>query len=121
MKPLSANKLQGFVERFDNFKDGEFRSLEVISPIVMKAVFAVQDSARAFDWLTIELEFNGVSDARLVDEKKLSLIDMADGISLVSQDNSLGFAIGNYNNLSSLTNSTCYIISSTIKYKEGQF
>jgi hypothetical protein len=121
MKPLSTNKLQEFLQRFDYFRNGEFRSLEVLSPIQMSALFAVQDSARGFDWLTIELEFAGVSDALLLGENKLSLVNMEDGISLFFDDNTFYFALGEYNTPQSIKNSNCYVVAQSVKYKEGSF
>ena len=121
MKPLIKKELSAFVERFDNFKDAEFRSCQILSPIEMKLVFAVQDAARAHDWITVELEFNGVSDAKLVDENKISFISMGDGASIIENDNSFAFAIGECYNVSSIKNSVCYIISKNLKYKEGLF
>jgi len=121
VKPLLANKFTEFLERFDNFKDTEFRSVEVNSATSMQVTFAAQDRARAFDWITITLELNGVSDAKLLDHNRLSLVDISDGISLIANENSIGFAIGEYKNLSSITNATCYIVGNDLKYREGQF
>jgi len=120
MKPLLAKDLAAFMQRFNNFKDGEFRSLEVVSPTTMKIVLAGQDEARAFDWISIELELNGVNDARLLENSKLHLVDMGDGINLI-HDESLAFALGEYDNISSIKNSLCYIICTDIKYQEGSF
>ena len=121
MKPLLAKDLAAFMQRFNNFKDGEFRSLEVISPTTMRVVFAGQDAARAHDWISLELEFDSVNDARLLESSKLHLVDMNDGINIINEDENFAFAIGDYDNLSSIKNSTCYIISSTLKYQEGTF
>ena len=120
MKPLLAKDLAAFMQRFNNFKDGEFRSLEVISPTTMKIILAGQDEARAFDWISIELEFNGVSDARLLDSSKLHLVDMSDGVNLI-HDKKIAFGIGEYDNISSMKSSTCYIICKDVKYQEGTF
>jgi len=120
MKPLLEKDLAAFMQRFNNFKDGEFRSLEVISPTTMKITLAGQDEARAFDWISLELEFNGVSDARLLENSKLSLIDMNDGVNLIHNE-LFAFGVGEYNNLSNIKNSTCYIISTDVKYQEGNF
>ena len=121
MKPIQTNKLKEFLERFDNFKNAEFRSIDIISPIQISFLFAVQDSAREFDWLTIKLEFNGVNDAKLLDKNKYSLADMSDGISLLYKNNSFYFALGNYNSESNITNSSCYVIAQNVKYEEGSF
>lgn len=121
MKPILAKDLVNFLSRFGNFVDAEIRSVEVISPSVMQVVIACQDNARGFDWLTLKLEFSDISDARLLEESKLSLLDMSDGASLINENNSFAFGIGNYHNLSGIKNATSYIISSSIKYEEGQF
>ena len=120
MKPLLAKDLAAFMQRFNNFKDGEFRSLEVISPTTMKITLAGQDEARAFDWISLNLELNGVSDAKLLESSKLHLIDMSEGVNLIN-DGELAFGIGEYDNISSIKNSLCYIICSDIKYQEGNF
>jgi len=120
MKPLLAKDLAAFMLRFNNFKDGEFRSLEVISPTTMKITLAGQDEARAFDWISLELEFNGVNDAKLLESSKLHLVDMNDGINII-YDKNFAFALGEYNTLSSITNSICYIVCTDIKYQEGKF
>jgi len=118
MKPIT--NLDTFLKRFNNFIDAEFRSIEVISATTMKIIFATQDEARGFDWLTIELEFSGITDAQLLEDSKLSLVDMQDGITLLDEDSKIAFSIGKYN-MSSVTDSICYIKASSLKYNEGQF
>ena len=107
--------------RFDNFKGAEFRSLDIISPLEINATFAVQDIAREYDWITITLKFNGVSDARLVDGKKISYIDLTDGISIIKNDKFIAFGIGECYNVDTIKNSSCYIIANSFKYEEGNF
>jgi len=121
MKPLLAKDLALFMQRFDNFKDGEFRSLEVISPLSMKLIFAVQDAAKEFDWITLELEFEGVSDAKLLDASKLHLIDMSDGVNIINEEKRYAFGIGDYKNITNIKDSISYIIASSVKYKENSF
>ena len=121
MKPLLANDLPNFVKRFGSFVDAEIRSIEVISPSVMQLVIACQDSARGFDWLTLSLEFSGITDARLLEESKFSLVDMSTGISIINEENCFAFGIGEYDNLSGIKNAISFIISSSIKYEEGKF
>jgi len=121
MKPLTQNNIPAFLERFNNFKDAEFRSLEIISPLKIKLIFALQDAARAFDWITIELEFNGVSDARLLEQKRLSFVDMSEGVNIVKNDDLFAFGIGECYNISNIKNSICYLIATDLKYREGLF
>ena len=121
MKPLLAKELPNFIKRFGNFVDAEIRSVEVISASTMLVTVACQDCARDFDWITITLELSGISDARLLEDSKLSLVDMSEGLSLIYEENSFAFGIGDYYNLSGIKNATSYIISSCVKYKEGSF
>jgi len=108
------------LERFEHFKDAEFRSVAVISATQIKLIFAVQDKARAYDWITMEFNFYGVSNAKLIEDSKLDFIDMSDGITIL-KDNLFLFAIGEYNNSMYANDSIFYIKADDIKYKEGQF
>ncbi|MFT7003010.1 MAG: hypothetical protein ACJAWW_000344 [Sulfurimonas sp.] len=121
MKPILSKELANFVKRFGNFVDAEIRSIKAISASTIIVTIACQDSARGFDWLTINLEFNDIIDANLIEDSKLLYIDMSDGASLINEQNCFAFGIGNYNNLSGIKNAISYIISSNIKYEEDSF
>lgn len=121
MKPLLQTQLLTFLERFDNFKNAEFRTLKIISPTNISLTLSLQDGARAFDWITLTLEFFGVSDARLLEEEKLKFIDMSDGASLLFEENKFAFGIAECYNISSVKNSSLYLICESIKYEEGLF
>ncbi|DAB27572.1 MAG: hypothetical protein A2513_01230 [Sulfurimonas sp. RIFOXYD12_FULL_33_39] len=121
MKPLLKKDIESFLKRFESFVDSELRSINIISPSIVKITLATQDSARGFDWITLELEFNGISDAKLVENSKLVHVDMSDGVSLIFADNQFTFAISCYNSASNITNSICYIKATSIKYIEGLF
>lgn len=121
MKPLLAKDIKPLLARFSNFTDGELRSIEIISPAIIKITLAGQDRARGFDWLTISFEFSGVVDAKLLENSKLSLIDMSGGINVVWEDGNFAFGVGEYRNISNIKNSICFLISSALKYEEGAF
>ena len=108
------------LERFEHFKDAEFRSVEVISATQMKLIFGVQDKARAYDWIAMEFSFSGVSDAKLIEDSKLKFVDMEDGITII-KDKIFAFAIGKYTNITNIKDSVFYIIADTIKYTQGEF
>ncbi len=111
MRPLLPKETSNFIERFGDFIDGELRSFEILSPNAMKLTLAGQDSARGFDWISMELEFHGVCDASLEGSDSLHLIDMSEGVSL-SYTQNFTFKINA---------STFYIVCETIKYQEGSF
>lgn len=121
MKPLLANNLNSFMERFDNFRDGEFRSIEVVSPTTITITLAGQDSARSFDWISMKFEFSGVINAELLENSKLSFVDMSEGVSIINTDNLFAFGLSKCYNIPSVKNSACHIISSSLKYEEGLF
>jgi hypothetical protein len=121
MKPLTQTQLKKFLERFDNFKDAQLRLLEIVSATELKLTLATQDSARAFDWITLTLLFTGVKDAQLVSDDKLHLIDMSEGISLFHDKAAFAFAIGACYNITTVKNSIFYILSENLKYEEGSF
>lgn len=117
MKPLT--NIESFLQRFDNFKDGEIRSIEIVTPINIIITLVGQDKSRDFDWISMKLEFNGTDDARLLDKSKLSLIDMSDGINITSTNNNYVFGLGS--SIKGLKNSSCFVSCKNIRYEEGLF
>ncbi len=112
MKPLLTKDLTVFLKRFHHFKNGHFKHFEVLSPTQFKVILTGQDDSRAFDWVSVEFELTGASSANLLENSKLSLIDMEDGINI--SHNGTDFAFELYN-------STFFIECKTIKYQEGAF
>jgi hypothetical protein len=121
MKPLLKNELGKFLDRFANFTSAEIRELNLISATSIEMVLATQDKARAFDWISLKIQFNVVYDARLVDENKLGFISMDNGISIINEDNKFAFGVGECYNISSIQNSVLYVLCSDIKYQEEIF
>jgi len=121
MKPLTFHQLPSFIERFSHFKDAEFRALDIISPTQTTLTFALQDKARAYDWITITLEFSGIIDARFLENKQLAMIDMQEGATIIEDENLFAFGIGECYNISNIKSSSCFVVASTLKYQEGQF
>lgn len=121
MRPLLKKEIDAFLDRFGRFVDSEFRSIDILSPNSIKITLAAQDSARGFDWITVDLEFDGVSDALLPQSSKLPHIDMGEGITITSQNDLFAFGIGSYDTLTNITDSICYIKADSIKYSQGAF
>ncbi len=121
MKPLSSSTAINLLDRIEYAFNGEVRSVVIDSPSVMSLTISVQDRGREFDWIDIQFEVSGITDARLVDEDKLAYIDMDDGISIVFEKNQAGIAIGKYTTLTNLTNSSLYLLGTNIKFEELNF
>jgi len=121
MKPLLAKDLETFLDRFDDFKDGEIKDIKIISPTKVLITFTCQDKARGFDWISINLEFNNISDANLIGSEKIRLINLNEGISIINKQNLFAFGIGKCYNISSIKNSLCFLICTNLKYSENLF
>ena len=121
MKPLLANKTTELLIRIDNAIDGELYAVTMNSPLNFTIELSVQDKNRGYDWINIAFEVDGVSDARLIEDEKLSLVDMSEGISIVYENGTAAIGIGKYTSLDSIKSSALYLIGSTIKYEERSF
>lgn len=121
MKPLLKTELDKFLDRFANFTSAEIRELNLLSATSIEMVIATQDKARAFDWISLKIQFNGVYDAKLIDESNFNFLNMNDGISIINEGNNFAFGVGECYNISSIQNSILYILCSDIKYQEEIF
>lgn len=121
MKPLSQKDVGTLLKRFENFRGGELRDIKIVSPTAINLILAGQDSARGFDWITVEFEFSGVDDARVIENSKLSHVDLDEGVNIICENGKFAFGIGDRYNTSGIKNAICYIISSNLKYQEGEF
>lgn len=121
MKPLLKKELPNFLERFVHFSDAELRSVEVLSASQIQLTLAVQDKARAYDWITVTLLFSGVHDAKLPQENQLSFIDMSEGANIIVENETFAFGVGACYNISNIQSSVMFIIATELKYEEDQF
>ena len=119
MKPLT--NIDEFLKRFNSFIDSEIRFVKPISATTILVSITAQDGARDFDWITIDFEFSGVVDAKLIEDSKLSFINMEDGITIACNEDRFGFGVGKYLSQAGIKNSLFYIECLNIKYKEGLF
>ncbi len=121
MRPLSKSTAKELLERLDGAKESELREITMIDPTSFKVELSVQDCGRGYDWINIAFELSGVIDANLVDDAKLSFLDMSDGVSIVFEEGSVGFANSECDSLSKIRESQLYLIGSSIKYEELPF
>jgi len=121
MRPLLKKDITNFLDRFDNFVGAELRSIKIDSQTDITLTVVTQDKARDFDWISLELNFNEIIDAKLLDDGKLQFLNMEDGLSIFNEDEKFVFSTGITNNIQNAKNSSLYIISKNLKYKEGIF
>ncbi len=112
MKPLLKKDIKSFLDRFDSFKDAMLESFNIIDSKTIELKLQAQDRAQEFNWVELTLSFNSVSDATLVENSKLTFVDMSDGITLRA-DKFFEFALGSYSDIRS---SECFIVADFIKY-----
>ena len=121
MTPLLPLKFQELLTRIDHATGGELVAVTMNNPLNFTIEFSVQDKSRGFDWINIAFEIDGINEARLLDDKSLSMVDMDEGISLVEENGVVGFALGNYSALSALKDAKMFLLGQSIKYEERAF
>jgi len=121
LRPLLKNKSPELLTRIDNATDGELISVVMNNPQNFTVELSVQDKNRGYDWINIAFEIEGIVDAKLVEEHKLTFIDMTEGISLLYEEGLALLAIGKYNTLQSAKGATIFLEGTTIKYEERPF
>ncbi len=121
MKPLLAKQLTELLDRIDHAIDGELISVTMNHPQNFTLELSVQDKNRGYDWINIAFEFDGIFDANLLDDSKLSLIDMSDGITMLFEEGYYAFGVGRYNNITALKSSTLFLVGKSLKYEERPF
>jgi hypothetical protein len=119
VKPLSASALKNLLERIDTAREGEIRSLTLLSPTSIEIRFSVQDIARGYDWIDVVFRVDGVNDAKLVSDNVLRALDMSEGITVEIHDKNCALAIGNYSGRAN--EAPFYIIGTSIGYEELPF
>ncbi len=122
MKPLTGSAdAAKLTERILNGEGGMLRSLTVKGPTTMALRLSVQDASRGFDWIDLVFEMNGVTDAKLLDDKQLSFVDTDEGITLRYENGVWGIGVGRYESLEALKSSPLYLTGTSLKYEEAPF
>jgi hypothetical protein len=119
IKPLKDSSLTQLLSRIENGRYGEIRSITPLSPTSIEIRLSIQDTARGYDWIDIAFVINGVSDAKLVNDNVLGLLDMRDGICAEIESGRCGLAVGEYSGR--LNESSLYVIGVSMGYKELPF
>jgi len=121
MKPLLSNQISELLTRIDNAVDGELFSVIMNNPQNFTIELSVQDKNRGYDWINIAFEVDGVIDAKLVDDTKLTHVDISEGVTLISEEGFFGIGVGDYSSIEALKSATLYLIGTSLKYEERPF
>ncbi len=120
MKPLLVSTLEDFLYRFENFQNSQLDEIEITSPTSINVSISVQDRQRAFDWIGLNVLFEEVVEANLIDNEKLKHVDMEDGLSIIHENGLFYFMIGDYKTANGTKDALCYVISKSLKYQEAE-
>ena len=121
MKPLNKTALQPLLTRISQGVDSEIRSITPKTATSFELRMSVQDANRGFDWIDIIFAFEGVSDARLLDDNQLAHLDMSEGISIIFESGEIAFCVGEVTTLSRAKESALFLQTQSLKYEETQF
>ncbi|MGA9046735.1 hypothetical protein [Sulfuricurvum sp.] len=119
MTPLNSNSLKNLMDRIEDARQGEIRSLIPHSPTTIEIRFSVQDIARGYDWIDVVFRIEGVNDAKLVSDTILRSWDMSEGITVELTPNSAALALGSY--AGRANEAPVYILGTSIGYEELPF
>jgi len=120
MKPLTQFDIKGFLDRFNDFKDAEITDIEIITPVKLKISFNVQDKSRGYDWIGLEILFDGVLNAKLLEEKKLNFFNLNDGLSIIYGNGLYHCMSGSFKSIDMLEDALCYTVSKSLKFRQTQ-
>jgi hypothetical protein len=121
MRPVLASEIETFEARFDYAINGTLRTINVLDPKTILIRISVQDKARSFDWIDLELEISDVSDARLIEDAKLKYVDMSEGMTMLYENGEIIIAVGEYDYLDAALNAPLFVRGGALKYQENTF
>lgn len=121
MKPLNKTASKALLERISHGTDAQIKSITPKTATSFELRMSVQDANRAYDWIDIIFLFDGVNDARLLEDVQLVHVEMTEGISLIYESGEVAFALGEVNHMSRAKESTLFIRAQSLKYEETHF
>ena len=110
-------EINTLLEKYNNFRDAQIRSVETLSESSKMLTIVVQDDDGE-DVNTIKLTFSNINDSRILENGVLSFLDMTSGITLIKENDLYGFALGSGTAMLHVHNAPLYIVASDIKIEE---
>jgi len=110
-------KVDALLEKYDNFKDAQIRSVYNTAEDAKLVTIVIQDD-EGEDVESIKIEFKGVKESRILENSVLPMMDMMSGVSIVKEHDLYGFALGRGTAMLHVHNAPLFIIASEIEIQE---
>jgi len=110
-------EINTLLEKYNNFRDAQIRSVETPSESSKIVTIVVQDDDGE-DVNTVKIEFKNIKESRILLNNVLPFLDMMTGISIVKEHDQYGFAVGGGSAMLNIHNSPMYIIASDLAIEE---
>lgn len=111
-------QLTPLLEKYNNFKYEQIRSVENLNETTKRVTLVVQDDDGE-DVASVKIEFSGITASKILQNSVLSLIDMSSGITLIKEHGLYGFAVGSGTAMLHVHNAPLYIIATDVKMQES--
>jgi hypothetical protein len=110
-------EINTLLEKYNNFKDAQIRSIQALSDNSKVLTIVVQDDDGE-DLNTVKIEFNNITNSQILDNSVLPYMDMGFGISIIKEHDLYGFALGKGTAMLHVLNAPLYIVASDIMIEE---
>ena len=107
-------KINTLLEKYDNFRGAQIRSVEYIS-LTERIVTIGDEDEDGEDMYAVKLRFTEIQSSKILEQSVLSYLDMSSGITLIKENDLYGFAIGKGSAMLHVHNAPIYIVASKIK------
>ena len=110
-------QINSLLEKYNHFKDAQIRSIQPLSDSSKVVTLVVQDDDGE-DLHTVKIEFNNITNSKILDNSVLSYMDTGFGISIIKEHDLYGFALGKGTAMLHVLNAPLYIVASNISIEE---
>lgn len=110
-------QINGVLEKYNNFRDAQIRSIQAPTDTSKVVTLVVQDD-EGEDLHTIQIEFKDIKESKILQNSVLAFMDMGSGISIVKEHGLYGFALGSGTAMLHVHSAPLYIVASDISIEE---
>ncbi len=111
-------QIHSLLEKYNNFKDAQIRSVHNLSETSKTITIAVMDDDGQ-DISSVEITFNDIKKSRILDGSVLAFLDMMSGVSIIKEHDLYGFALGSGTAMLHVHNAPMFVVASEISVQES--